>query len=93
MRSLELLCYVISMLLFLGFAEAGLSDEEKEELVRAHNFYRGKVDPIATNMEQMVNLLWLSIVYNNRYITRSRVDFREWMEWPTTGLPLAASSN
>lgn len=54
MRFLELLCYVISMLVFLGLAEANLSDEEKEEIVRAHNLYRGKVDPIATNMEQMV---------------------------------------
>ena len=39
MRFLELLCYVISMLLFLGFAEAGLSDEKKEGIVHAHNFY------------------------------------------------------
>ena len=54
MKTLELLCYVISMLVFLGLASANLSDEEKEEIVRAHNFYRGKVDPIATNMEQMV---------------------------------------
>lgn len=54
MRSIELLFYVTSMLVFLGLANARLSDEEKEEIVRAHNYYRGKVDPIATNMEQMV---------------------------------------
>ena len=47
-------CYVMSMIVFLQLAWARLSDEEKEEIVRAHNYYRGKVDPIATNMEQMV---------------------------------------
>jgi hypothetical protein len=56
MRSLELLFCVVSMLVFLGLANASLSDEEKEEIVRAHNFYRGRVDPVATNMEQMVRL-------------------------------------
>ena len=55
MRSFELLCYAAGIVVvFLGLANASLSDEEKEEIVRAHNFYRGKVDPIATNMEQMV---------------------------------------
>lgn len=32
----------------------GLSDEEKIEIVRAHNYYRGLVEPLATNMERMV---------------------------------------
>lgn len=32
----------------------GLSDAEKAEILRAHNYYRGRVDPIATNMEMMV---------------------------------------
>ena len=34
---------------------AVLSDEEKEELIRAHNFYRGKVQPTATDMLAMVS--------------------------------------
>ena len=57
MMSLKLLCCVIGLLFILRLAEARLSDEEKEEIVRAHNYYRGKVDPIATNMEQMVSTL------------------------------------
>lgn len=32
----------------------GLSDEEKEEILNAHNHFRGQVDPIATNMLKMV---------------------------------------
>ena len=32
----------------------GLTDEEKEEVLRAHNYYRGLVDPVASNMERMV---------------------------------------
>lgn len=73
MRSLELLCYVISMLVFLGLAEANISDEEKEEIVRAHNLYRGKVDPIATNMEQMViHIHWSS--YNLEFLTPMIID-------------------
>ena len=59
MWSIELLFYVTSMLVFLGLANARLGDEEKEEIVRAHNYYRGKVDPIATNMEQMVRKIFI----------------------------------
>ena len=70
MRSLELLCYLISMLVLVGLAEARLGDEEKEEIVRAHNLYRAKVDPIATNMEQMVIIIlfymqWSFIPYDD----------------------------
>ena len=32
----------------------GLSDEEKAEILYAHNHFRGQVDPIATNMLKMV---------------------------------------
>ena len=32
----------------------GLTDDEKEEVLRAHNYYRGLVDPVAANMERMV---------------------------------------
>lgn len=33
---------------------ATLTEEEKEELLRAHNHYRGLVDPLATNMIRLV---------------------------------------
>lgn len=32
----------------------GLSEEEQEEILNAHNYYRRTVDPIATNMLRMV---------------------------------------
>ena len=32
----------------------GLTDEEKAEILNAHNHFRGQVDPIATNMLKMV---------------------------------------
>ena len=40
----------------------GLSEEEKEEILNAHNHYRGLVDPIATNMLKMVRVAPLSLV-------------------------------
>ena len=36
----------------------GLSDDEKVEMLRAHNHFRGMVSPIATNMERMVKCMW-----------------------------------
>ena len=27
-------------------------DEEQDEIVRTHNYYRGKIDPIITNIKQ-----------------------------------------
>ena len=33
-----------------------LSEEEQEEILNAHNYYRSLVDPIATNMLKMVFL-------------------------------------
>lgn len=36
----------------------GLTDEEKIEVVKAHNYYRGLVEPVATNMERMVGELF-----------------------------------
>lgn len=39
----------------LNFAESRITEEQKYEIVRAHNYFRGKVDPLATNMEQMVS--------------------------------------
>ena len=34
----------------------GLTDSEKMEILKAHNYFRGQVDPIATNMLQLVRL-------------------------------------
>ena len=35
----------------------GLSEEDKEDILNAHNHYRGQVDPISTNMLKMVRNL------------------------------------
>ena len=40
-----------------GVYGQGLSEEEKEEILNAHNHYRGLVDPIAGNMLKMVRLV------------------------------------
>ena len=36
-------------------ARATLTEEEQAELLKAHNHYRGLVDPIATNMLRLVS--------------------------------------
>lgn len=36
-------------------AQVGLSHDEKLELLRAHNYFRGRVNPVATNVEKMVS--------------------------------------
>ena len=38
----------------LGQGQGGLSEEEMEEILDAHNYYRRTVDPVATNMLKMV---------------------------------------
>ena len=45
---------LVVLALSCGAYGQGLSDEEREEILNAHNYYRGKVDPIATNMLKMV---------------------------------------
>ena len=35
-------------------SRAALTEDEKEEILNAHNYYRRSVSPIATNMEEMV---------------------------------------
>ncbi len=51
-NSLCFLCaFLVSML--VG-CYAQMSEEEELEILRAHNVYRGQVDPISTNMEEMV---------------------------------------
>ena len=37
--------------------QTGLSGADKQELLEVHNYFRSKVNPIATNMEMMVRLL------------------------------------
>ena len=50
-----LLCGVLVLLaVSYGVYGQGLSEEEKEEILNAHNHYRGLVDPIASNMLMMV---------------------------------------
>ena len=53
--SSQWLCGVFVVLaLSCGAYGQGLSEEEKEEILNAHNYYRGQVDPVATNMLRMV---------------------------------------
>lgn len=35
-------------------SEAKLSDDQREEVLNAHNIYRSKVSPVATNMAALV---------------------------------------
>ena len=35
--------------------QAFITEDDKDELLKAHNFYRGKVSPIATNMAKLVS--------------------------------------
>ena len=54
--SCQWLCGVLVLLtVSYGVYGQGLSEEEKEELLNAHNHYRGQVDPVATNMLMMVS--------------------------------------
>ena len=50
------LCGVLVLLaVSYGVCGQGMSEEEKEEILNAHNHYRGQVDPVATNMLKMVS--------------------------------------
>ena len=52
----QCLCGVLVLLaVSYGVYGQGLSEEEKEEILNAHNHYRGQVDPVATNMLKMVS--------------------------------------
>ena len=54
--SSQWLCGVFAVLaLSCGAYGQGLTEEEQEEILKAHNYYRGLVDPIATNMLKMVS--------------------------------------
>ena len=54
--SSQWLCGVLVLLaVSYGVYGQGLTEEEQEEILNAHNHYRGQVDPVATNMLQMVS--------------------------------------
>ena len=46
----------------LGQGQGGLSEEEVEEILNAHNYYRQIVDPVATNMLKMVGDLFMTLM-------------------------------
>lgn len=39
-------------------AQTGLSEDEKQQLLNAHNNFRSRVYPTATNMERMVRYMY-----------------------------------
>ena len=41
---------------------ASLTSDQKQEILHAHNYYRGKVDPIATNMQRLVGPVHYSYI-------------------------------
>lgn len=45
---------VLLAALLFPIASCSLTSSEKEEILNAHNYYRGHVDPIATDMLRMV---------------------------------------
>ena len=54
--SSQWLCGVLVLLaVSYGVYGQGMSEEEKEEILNAHNHYRGLVDPVAANMLKMVS--------------------------------------
>lgn len=42
-----------------ALTQTGLSASDKHELLDAHNYFRARVSPIATNMKMMVK--WIAI--------------------------------
>lgn len=45
----------LMVLVSTAFCTDQLTEEDNVEILRAHNTLRGKVDPIATNMEMLVS--------------------------------------
>ncbi len=52
----KMLLGIVALVAALAVApsKAYLTDDQKEELLNAHNFYRSRVSPIATNMARLV---------------------------------------
>ena len=46
--------FVILAISHIGVYGQGLSNAEEAEILRAHNYFRGIVDPVATNMLKLV---------------------------------------
>ena len=74
----------LAMFLLLGLFwmahGQALSEDEKEEILNAHNHYRGQVDPIATNMIKMVNTQYKLVLHINIVLIHN---FRNGMKiWP-----------
>ena len=51
--------FVVLALSYYGVYGQGLTEEEQEEILNAHNYYRGQVDPVATNMLKMVRIYFV----------------------------------
>lgn len=47
--------FFVSILCLVTSGNATLSDEDKEELIRAHNFYRAKAKPTPSDMVALVS--------------------------------------
>ncbi len=54
MVSKILLLGVVALVAVLVPSNAYLTDDQKEEIMDAQNFYRSRVSPIATNMAKLV---------------------------------------
>ncbi len=52
---LSSMAVLLVFLLWLQVAGGSLTSNQKKEILQAHNYYRGRVDPIATNMMRMVS--------------------------------------
>ena len=54
---------LLVLLLWLQAAGGSLTSSQKKEILHAHNYYRGHVDPIATNMRRMVSQMREKLTY------------------------------
>lgn len=68
---------------------SGLSEEEQEEILNAHNYYRRIVDPIATNMLKMVSHMTTSPSVVHDALPMHRNGMKNWPTWHSFGHQLA----
>ena len=54
-------------------SEAKLSNDQQEEILKAHNFYRSKVSPIATNMAALVRLEEAISIYTPALLYKQQI--------------------
>ena len=52
--TMSMLLLWLAMLWMMQVSDGSLTDSQKQEILEAHNYYRGLVDPIATDMLRMV---------------------------------------